>query len=79
MVPNEDPARKRHMSERKKRSNDAAATKTEFEKASANCIEFHVKWKWSCTKNELDIEPNEKKIDTHQHLWGINMKVLWII
>ena len=37
-VPDEAPAPNKYMQERKKRSNDAAVAKTEFEKASANWI-----------------------------------------
>ena len=75
-VPDETPMQNQNMPEHEKRSADCIAAKTEFYRVSVNCIECKVKWKKSHTKNELNWEQNDKNIDTHKHLWGVNMKVL---
>ena len=43
------------------RSIDAETAKTEFERVPTNNVENQVKLTKSHTKNELNLEPNEKK------------------
>ena len=66
---------KKNISKLKKTNSDDIAAETEFERVVANYIKHMVKWRKLHAKKELKCEQNDK-IDTWNHSWGINVKVL---
>ena len=65
----------RNITKASKMLNDAKVDDKEYERVVANCIQHMVKWKKLHTKNELNLDNNEK-IDTCKHSLSINMKIL---
>ena len=60
----------------KKRSSNALATRSEYEKVSTNWIESKVPQSKIYNKRELNLKPNEIAIDMCDHSWGTNSKTL---
>ena len=64
------------MSEVEKRSLDTVSARRECERGSANLIECKVPRRNIYNKRELNSQPNETTVDSHDHLWGTCMKTL---
>ena len=75
-IPIDAPALESLMQEAEQRGLDAVAARNEHERVISVWIEHEVLQSELHNERELNIKPNGISIDTHDDLWGINMKTI---